>query len=85
MNELENCERVESVRKPRKCPACGFSPVATIQYGYPSPHIDWDKEFKSGRRVLGGCIIEPDNPVWYCTNCKLDIFRKKTGETFYGE
>ncbi len=78
MKESESAERVERVRKPRKCPACGFSPVATIQYGYPTTLINWEKEYKSGRRVLGGCFIDPENPDWYCTNCHLDIYRKKS-------
>lgn len=77
MDEMENGERVERVRKPRKCPACGFSPVASIMYGMPASIDELEAELDSGRLVLGGCCVDFEDPAWHCTNCKLDIYRKR--------
>ena len=48
-------------RKPKKCPKCkSTNDVILIQYGYPSKRMIDDRE--SGKIILGGCIVAPENP-----------------------
>jgi hypothetical protein len=52
-------------RKPKKCPVCRKNDeVIPIAYGYPGEEMIED--FEAGRIKLGGCVIEPDQPRWYC-------------------
>jgi ribosomal protein L37AE/L43A len=50
-----------------RCPRCGSPDVAEIAYGLPSP--DLIEHSRRGRTVLGGCVIDPDSPVWQCLAC----------------
>jgi hypothetical protein len=55
-------------RKPKKCPKCkSTEDVILIQYGYPSKRMIEDRE--CGKIILGGCIVSPENPDWYCKKC----------------
>ncbi len=63
---------IEVKRKPRKCPCCGGK-VIPIFYGYPS----WDMRDAAtrGEIVLGGCVVDLDDPEWTCVDCGAS-FRK---------
>ena len=61
------------------CPKCQSEDIITITYGTPSisnlsSPSKKDSEFleKIQRReiVLGGCVIRPENPAYYCRACK---------------
>lgn len=71
-------ERIERSRKPRKCPSCGHSPVATIMYGYPGFSLHDNEDLKSGRMSLGGCVVTLDDPEWECTRCGQKIYKSST-------
>ena len=59
-------------RKPCKCPHCGGKVVPVI-YGEPTPET-YERSLQ-GEFVLGGCIIDDDNPDWECLECHRG-FRK---------
>ena len=77
-------ERVKQTRKPRKCPSCGYTPLGTIFYGYPSPDF-WEskkEEINSGEIIIGGCegVVDRDSPSpifpsWECLKCKQQIWK----------
>ncbi len=73
----EQGQRIEKTRKPRRCPSCGASPMATIMYGMPAWSPELKEEIQAGKIVLGGCCITMDDPVWQCTNCGLTVYRKR--------
>lgn len=61
------------------CPKCQSEDIITITYGTPSisnlsSPSKKDSEFleRIQRReiVLGGCVIRPENPAYYCRACK---------------
>jgi hypothetical protein len=45
------------------CPECGAEGVPIV-YGMPGPELI--AEEKAGRVVLGGCVIEEEDPTWAC-------------------
>lgn len=67
--------RVERTRKPRKCPECGHSPLASILYGLPSFDEALERAMHEGRITIGGCCIGHDDPAWECSHCGFKIFR----------
>ena len=67
--------RIEYTKKPRKCPECGHSPLASILYGEPSFSEQLQRELNEGRTTLGGCCVTEGDPVWECTHCGLKMFR----------
>jgi len=76
--------RYENIRKPRKCPKCGSTRIATILYGFPVHSIKLMDDIDSGKVALGGCCISDDDPVWECVDCETTIYKKgkkKSGET----
>lgn len=68
--------RYESVKKPRKCPACGSKGIASYLYGMPIFSKKLEKEMETGKTILGGCCISDDDPIWKCLSCETDIYRK---------
>jgi len=72
----EQNQHIELARKPRKCPVCDASPVASILYGMPNFSEKLEQELAEGRTTLGGCCIEIDGPLWECSHCKLKIYKK---------
>jgi hypothetical protein len=62
--------------KPRRCPVCKHSPVATIRYGFVDYTFELENEINAGRVALGGCVIRLDGsqPKWKCTNCDSEFF-----------
>lgn len=69
-------QRTEYRRKPRKCPACGHAPLATILYGMPMFNEKLEQDIEAGKIVIGGCCVSMDDPVWECSQCGLQIYRQ---------
>ena len=44
-------------RKPKRCPKCGFSPVASILYGMLACDEELERKLEDKPLVLGGCVI----------------------------
>lgn len=50
------------------CPRCGAADaIVPIAYGYPSPEMI--EGANQGKVRLGGCVIGPNVPAWYCSRC----------------
>lgn len=62
--------------KPRKCPRCGSTQIASILYGYPAFDEKLEKKLEEGRIVLGGCMEEEGAPTWQCVDCGQEFERK---------
>ncbi len=59
-------------RRPPPCPRCGSADqVVEVVYGLPSQETA--ERARRGELVLGGCILRPDFPAWYCRACELDF------------
>ena len=67
--------RVECRRKPRKCPVCNSSRVATILYGMPAYSEKLEQDLATGRIALGGCCVGEDYAAWKCLECDTPIHR----------
>ena len=50
------------------CPSCKSDNVAAIAFGYPGPEMS--EAASRGEIVLGGCIVNDDDPEWHCKDCK---------------
>jgi hypothetical protein len=72
----DQLKHIERTRKPIKCPTCGKPPLASILYGYPNYNEELEQEMQEGRIVLGGCMMEVDDPVWECSFCGQKIHKK---------
>jgi hypothetical protein len=66
-------------RKPRKCPHCSFSPVASILYGMPAYSAKMRRDLEEGRLELGGCCVGTDDPAWKCSKCGLEMYKEQPG------
>lgn len=75
---MSKSSRIERARKPAACPACGHRPVATILYGLPVFDSKLEQSVADGRTILGGCVIDGDDPLWQCTQCGQQIYRRKS-------
>lgn len=53
--------------KTMKCPNCKSENAIPIAYGVPSEET-WE-EVKKGNLVLGGCVIEGNEPDMFCKDC----------------
>ena len=69
MSEKQFCKR-----KPRKCPKCGFSPVASILYGTPAFDEELERKLNDKSLALGGCLVGIDDPKWKCTSCDPEFY-----------
>lgn len=70
-------ERYEYSRKPRRCPVCKAATIATILFGLPGGSAKLFADLDAGKIVLGGCCVTDDDPVWQCTACHTEIYRKR--------
>ena len=61
--------------KPKKCPRCGFKPMASVQYGYPIYSSQMEADIKTGKIFNAGCMEGEQNPKWRCSQCGLFIYR----------
>lgn len=74
MNQNKLCFYDMSEKKP-KCPICNSKKdVIPYIYGFPSKSLLENKD--KGLFVLGGCIVEPCMPFWFCKTDKIDILNK---------
>lgn len=55
--------------KTPNCATCGL-PMVPIVYGFPTEETF--EEADKGNVVLGGCIIDFDDPQWACLLCKKE-------------
>lgn len=55
------------------CPRCG-KPSAYIAYGLQAPDEEMYRDMEEDRIVLGGCLIDFDDPTHHCLACHLDIW-----------
>ena len=53
-----------------KCPKCDSANVAKILYGKPIWCDELKMKLDCGEITLGGCIINPDCPIYKCNDCK---------------
>ena len=56
------------------CPSCRSDSVAVIEYGLVSraerENMDsLHNELRKRRHVLGGCVVHPNSPKYYCYKC----------------
>ncbi|HEX9117177.1 MAG TPA: hypothetical protein VGA61_14005 [Anaerolineae bacterium] len=49
------------------CPKCAAAETIPIMYGYPNYEAFLEQE--AGLIKLGGCLIDPSDPNWYCKKC----------------
>lgn len=54
-----------------KCPACGSRNTARIQYGLPDEELF--RKMNNKTVILGGCIITPESPDYYCNSCQQEF------------
>lgn len=52
------------------CPACNEETGVEIVYGMPSE--DLANKAELGEVVLGGCVIEPNQPYYHCKACGFE-------------
>ncbi len=53
----------------KTCPECGGRKIARIMYGYMPIDEKLQEKLDSGKIVLGGCCVGPDDPGWECGEC----------------
>ena len=63
------------VKKPRTCLECGSKRIAKILYGMPAFSDELERDIKSGKIVLGGCVITDEDPIWQCVDCGKSYFK----------
>jgi hypothetical protein len=68
--------RIERSRKPRACPSCRHTPVATILYGLPVFGPQLREALEAGAMTIGGCCVSDDDAAWECTKCGCRIHRR---------
>ena len=59
------------------CIKCGTM-LAQIAYGFPSPDL-----FDNPNFVIGGCLMEEDQPAFYCKKCDVAVSNANASETFF--
>jgi len=70
--------KYEYKTKPNKCPMCGSSRIADILYGYCKFSKELENAVRTGKVVLGGCVLTGNEPTWQCVDCNTTFFRKET-------
>lgn len=53
-----------------RCPSCGSERTVPIVYSLPS--ADVERRAQEGEVVLGGCIVEDDQPDRACLDCRAE-------------
>jgi hypothetical protein len=51
------------------CPHCGGQSIP-IMYGFPANLEAAFEAEERGEVVIGGCVIDDDNPIWSCSDCR---------------
>ncbi len=57
-----------------ECPKCRSTNVIPIVYGFPSEELF--ERADRGEVKLGGCVIEDDNPNYFCKDCEAEFKAK---------
>lgn len=59
-----------STPRPKRCPVCGCTSIARIQFGLPARNDEelW-KQVENKEVVLGGCCPSGFDPEWHCNAC----------------
>lgn len=53
------------------CPKCGSTNVTRFVYGYVDlSDSTLNAELKSGKMILGGCMVSDDSPEYTCNDCQ---------------
>lgn len=57
------------------CPKCQSEDIIKVTYGTPAVrHMlsssEYMEKLEHEEIVLGGCVIRPENPAYYCRACK---------------
>ena len=52
-----------------KCKFCGSERCAEMLYGRVAETKQLREDIKSGKVVLGGCLVHGDMPRWRCLDC----------------
>lgn len=60
------------------CPSCSEDTGVDIVYGEPS--IELAEKAKLGEIALGGCVIEPNQPIYRCMSCGFEWDRARQFE-----
>jgi hypothetical protein len=55
------------------CPRCGSATVAWILRGDPAFSEQLESDLSTGRVVLGGCLVGPDQASHHCNACGLEF------------
>jgi len=58
---------VPRIREIPRCPKCKATDTIPILYGLPSP--GWEQRVEKGRAVIGGCVVDGDEPDRECSSC----------------
>ena len=61
--------------RPDKCPRCGSTRIASIDYGYIDEDEELERQFRNGEIVFGGCSTTDEYPHWRCKNCSHEMLK----------
>ena len=64
-------------RKPVKCPECGSTKIARIEYGNLPGTPELLQGLDDGTIVVGGCCMTGFDASWQCQSCHTEIFHDK--------
>ena len=62
-----------------RCSECGSEQCAEILYGRVAETEQLREALRSGRVVLGGCLVHEGMPRWRCLDCGTE-WAEETGE-----
>lgn len=68
LEEFEDDDEDEEIKY---CPRCG-NELLPIVYGMPGPEML--EKAERGEIYLGGCVITPDDPKYYCDACDREFY-----------
>ena len=62
----------EAAAGPSTCPACGaIGSLRPIVYGLPS--LELRAQADRDEVVLGGCLVDPEDPTHFCRSCERSL------------
>jgi len=71
-------KKIRVSKKPRACPVCGSSRIATYLWGMPDfSNKKIQNEIDEGKIIIGGCCISDDDPEYHCHECSTDFYFSK--------
>ena len=57
---------------PDECSTCGGKLFGSYLYGLAYPDEELFAQIERGKVRVRGCLIEFDDPRWFCRNCDTD-------------